>query len=299
VPTLQSAALNYKLIKKIKDERFDVDKISTYTLLIHVGARDLQVGIVDGTENRMLLLEDFVFPSLTSRAALLETLDELFDDHALLKAGFWKAVKVSIKNNKFIQVPEALFVKEAQEEYLRFNAARDGDRESVESVANMRSNAITVFAFPKDLGDWFRKMYPRINVTFLHQSAALIEGVSRVSENRKDNPLYIFVDRFKLHILFAKQGKLLYYNQFVIRQFSEYVKYIMLVMRTLNLRQDNTNIVLWGYIGKNSPHYNEFYKYINNVTFGYRPKHLRFGYMFDEVQDHHFFDLYSLDLIGN
>ncbi len=299
MPTLQSAALNYKLIKKIKDERFDVDKISTYTLLIHVGARDLQVGIVDGAENRMLLLEDFVFPSLTSRAALLETLDELFDDHALLKAGFWKAVKVSVKNNKFIQVPEALFVKEAQEEYLRFNAARDGDREFVESVVNMRSKAITVFAFPKDLGDWFRKMYPRITVTFLHQSAALIEGVSRVSENRKDNPLYIFVDRFKLHILFAKQGTLLYYNQFVIRQFSEYVKYIMLVMRTLNLRQDNTNIVLWGYIGKNSPHYNEFYKYISNVTFGYRPKHLRFGYMFDEVQDHHFFDLYSLNLVGD
>lgn len=296
---MQSAALNYKLIKKIKDERFDVDKINTYTLLIHVGARDLQVGVVDEVENRMLLLEDFVFPSLTSREALLETLEELFDDHAILMAGFWKSVKVSIKNNKFVQVPEVLFIEEAREEYLRFNATRDGDREFVESVTNKRSKAVTIFTFPKDLGDWFRKMYPRIPVTFLHQSAALIEGVSRVSENRKDNPLYIFVDRFKLHILSARQGKLVYYNQFVIRQFSEYVKYIMLVMKTLNLNQERTDIVLWGYIGKNSPHYNEFYKYINNVTFGYRPKHLRFGYMFDEVQDHHFFDLYSLNLVGN
>jgi hypothetical protein len=107
------------------------------------------------------------------------------------------------------------------------------------------------------------------------------------------------VDRFKLHILSARQGKLIYYNQFVIRQFSEYVKYIMLVMKTLNFSQENSQIVLWGYVGKNSPHYNEFYKYIKNVVFGYRPKHIKFGYMFDEVQDHHFFDLYSMNLIGN
>jgi hypothetical protein len=73
----------------------------------------------------------------------------------------------------------------------------------------------------------------------------------------------------------------------------------MLVMKTLNMTQQSSQIVLWGYIGKNSPHYNEFYKYINNVVFGYRPKHLKFGYMFDEVQDHHFFDLFSMHLVGN
>lgn len=295
---MQSAALNYKLIKKIKDERFDVEHINQYTLLIHVGARDLQVGVVDNVENRMLLLEDFVFPSLSSQNELLEVLAQLYDEHALLKANFWKSIKISIKNNKFVQVPAALFVPESQTDYLRFNARLDEEREYVHAVANKHSQAATVFAFPRDLKDWFIEVYPNGNLIFLHQSAVLIEGVTRVSEHRKDNPLYIFVDRFKLHILSAKQGKLIYYNQFVIKQFSEYIKYIMLVMKTLNLSQEMSQIVLWGYIGKNSPHYNEFYKYINNVIFGYRPKHLKFGYMFDEVQDHHFFDLYNMHLIG-
>lgn len=295
---MQSAALNYKLIKKIKDERFDVEHINQYTLLIHVGARDLQVGVVDNVENRMLLLEDFVFPSLSSQNELLEVLAQLYDEHALLKANFWKSIKISIKNNKFVQVPAALFVPESQTDYLRFNARVDEEREYVHAVANKHSQAATVFAFPRDLKDWFIEVYPNGNLIFLHQSAVLIEGVTRVSEHRKDNPLYIFVDRFKLHILSAKQGKLIYYNQFVIKQFSEYIKYIMLVMKTLNLSQETSQIVLWGYIGKNSPHYNEFYKYINNVIFGYRPKHLKFGYMFDEVQDHHFFDLYNMHLVG-
>lgn len=297
--TLQSAALNYKLVKKIQDERFDVELINQYTLLIHVGARDLQVGVIDAAENKMLLLEDFVFPSLSSQEELIQTLDQLFDDHALLKAAFWKSVKVSVKNNKFIQVPQVLFVEESQAEYLRFNAPLDLEKEDVQFVMNKQSSAVTIFAIPRELKAWFQKLYPSEKLRFIHQSAVLIEGITNVSLNRKDTPLYIFVDRFKLHILFARQGKLIYYNQFAIKQFAEYVKYIMLVMKTLNLSQETSQVVLWGYIGKNSPHYNEFYKYINNVVFGYRPKHLKFGYMFDELQDHHFFDLYSMHLVGN
>jgi hypothetical protein len=296
---LQTAALNYKLIKKIKDERFDVDLINQYNLLIHVGSRDMQVGVVDSSENRMLLLEDFVFPSLSSHEELLHALEQLFDAHALLKAAFWKKIKISVKNNKFVQVPEALYVDESKNEYLKFNAHIHPENEYVLSAINKQIKAATVFTFPKELKDWFTKLYQNVNPIYLHQSGVLIEGVTRVSEHRKDNPLYIFVDRFKLHILSARQGNLIYYNQFVIKQFSDYVKYIMLVMKTLNMSQQSSQIVLWGYIGKNSPHYNEFYKYINNVVFGYRPKHLKFGYMFDEVQDHHFFDLFSMHLVGD
>jgi hypothetical protein len=109
---LQSAALNYRLIKKIKDERFDVEHINQYSLLIHVGPRDLQVGIIDSANDKMLLLEDYVFPSLSSQEELLDVLEALFDDHALLRAAFWKSVRVSIKNNKFVQVPEDLLVEE-------------------------------------------------------------------------------------------------------------------------------------------------------------------------------------------
>jgi hypothetical protein len=38
-------------------------------------------------------------------------------------------------------------------------------------------------------------------------------------------------------------------------------------------------------------------KYIRNVSFGNRPRHITFGYLFDEVQDHHFFDLFSIKLL--
>ena len=294
---MQTTGLQYKLIRKTKDELFDEEFIHQYHLLLNIGTRDFQLLVVEPEANKVLLLEDFVLPSLTSNEELLHILDQLFDSHAFLKAGFWKKIKVSIKNQKFVQVPQALFAEDSLGEYLKFNALIDPAHESFIASFNKRSQAVTVFAINNDLRKWLENVYPNNPPTFTHQSAALIEGTMDFAKSRTDNPLYIYVDRFKLHIIACDADKLIYYNQFAIKQFSDYIKYIMLVMKSLNMDQQSSQIVLWGYIGKNSPHYHEFYKYISNVTFGSQPEYLNFSYVFDEVQDHHFFDLYSIHLL--
>ena len=146
--------------------------------------------------------------------------------------------------------------------------------------------------------EWLNKVYANTHVKLFHQSAALIEGVLTFTQAVNEQPLFVYVDRFKLHVLFVKNGKLIYFNQFQIKQFADYIKYIMLVMKAMGMDQETSRVVLWGYIGKNSPHYQEFIKYVRNVSFGERPKHLKFGYLFDEVQEHHYFDLYSLNLLN-
>jgi hypothetical protein len=294
---LQTTSLQYKLIRKTKDALFDEDLIHQYHLLLNIGTRDFQLLVLEPDAGKVLLLEDFVLPSLTSNEELLQILDQLFDSHAFLKAGFWKKIKVAIKNQKFVQVPQALFAEDSVSDYLKFNAHIDPAHESFLVSMHKSSQAVTVFAINNDLKKWLDNVYPANPPTITHQSAALIEGTMDYAKSRTDNPLYIYVDRFKLHIVSCTADKLIYYNQFAIKQFSDYIKYIMMVMKSLNMDQQTSQIVLWGYIGKNSPHYHEFYKYINNVIFGSQPAYLTFGYVFDEVQDHHFFDLYSIHLL--
>jgi hypothetical protein len=139
----------------------------------------------------------------------------------------------------------SLFLPEAAAEYLRFNAQLDPEKEDILVCQNQRSDAVTVFAVQKELNTWLNSIYANTRLTLVHQSAALIEGVLEYAK-ANENPLYIYVDRFKLHILSVSNGKLLYYNQFLIKQFSDYVKYIMLVLKGLGMDQNNSQIVLWG-----------------------------------------------------
>lgn len=294
---MQSTAQGFKLIKKIKDDRFDEEKLHQYELLIQLGIRDLQIAIVDTQDSRLLFFEDYVLGDLSSHAELLILFKTLFDSHPVIQAGFWKEVRISIKNTKFAQVPGSLFLEEAAAEYLQFNASLDQKKEDILTCRNNLIDAVTVFAIQKELLEWFKLIYKNTTLTLVHQSTALIEGVLQYSRSDEKMPLYIYVDRFKLHILAVKKGKLVYYNQFLIKQFSDYIKYIMLVMKGLALDQNTSEVILWGYIGKNSPHYQEFIKYVRNVSFGGRPTFLKFGYLFDEVQEHHFFDLYSIHLL--
>lgn len=295
---MQTTSLTYKLIRKVKDNQFDEELIDQYHLLMNIGTKDFQLLVIEPGENKVLLLEDFVLPGLTSNDELLQILDQLFDSHAFLKAGFWRRIKISIKNQKFVQVPDTLFVPESAGDYLKFNSSIDLVREQCVATYNERARAVTVFAINNDLKNWLTGLYPNNPPVITHQSASLIEGTLHFARDRYDKPLYIYVDRFKLHIIVCDRGRLLYYNQFAIKQFSEYIKYIMLVMNSLHMDQQSSQVVLWGYIGKNSPHYHEFYKYISNVTFGSEPTGLTFGYVFDELPQHHYFDLYSINLIN-
>lgn len=286
---------SFKQIRKIKDDRFETDNIHDYSLLLNVGARDLQTAVIQ--DSRLLYLEDYIFPAVSSPEDLLEALDELFEQHAFLKAGFWNDIRVAFKNQKYVQVPISLFDDELSSAYLQFNAHFNTRKEEVQHLTMPRSQAVTLFAVYSIFPNWLEQHYPKKQFRLLHQSAALIEGIMEYQKTRSDNPLYLYIDRFKFHIVYLDQNQLVYYNQFSIHSFQDYIKYIMMVMKTLNIDQKNSQVVLWGYIGNNSPHYHEFYKYIQNVSFGNRPSNLTYGYVFDEVQDHHYFDLYSISLL--
>ncbi len=294
---VQTDTTHYRLIKKIKDENFDEENLHQYQLLLNIGIRDLQVLVISDT-NQALLLEDYVFPEVSSPEVLHQTLMELFDAHAVLKAGFWKHVTLSFKTQKFVQVPLALFSEESMHEYLLFNAQIDSTRETILKVEHGSSEVVTVFAVQTELVEWLQGLYPASVLTIAHQSSAIIEGVLKAAASKKNNSLYVYIDRFKLHIVACNNGKLVYYNQFAVKHFEDYIRYIMLVLKSMQMNQQTSEVILWGYIGKNSPHYREFYKFINNVTFGERPSFLRFGYMFDEVQEHHFLDTYSIQLLN-
>jgi hypothetical protein len=290
------SATRYKLVQKVKDDKFDVDSLHHYNLHLEIGARDFQIAVVDSESNQCLLLEDYILASVKNYGELKELLAEIFDSHHLLTAGFWKKVRIAIKNNKFSLIPSGLFVKNALEEYLSLNSPVNTEREDILYYKHIQSDAICVFSIDKMLHEWLQGLYPNAELNIVHQSSTLIEGILNYVAQHNDESMYLYIDRFKLHVLTVQNGKLEYYNQFIIKEFNDYIRYIMLVMKGLRRDQETSDVVLWGYIGRGSAHYKEFYKYIKQISFGDRPGYLNFGFVFDEVQDHQYLDLYSMHL---
>jgi hypothetical protein len=288
-----TTASNYKLIKRIKDKNFDVDKLHQYSLSIQIGSRDFQLLVVDTTNNQCLLLEDFGLAKIESYPQLVETLETIYEAHHVLSAGFWKSVKISIKNSKYSFVPATLFDKSALDNYLQINCKINKKIEELVYFKHINSDAVNIFAINKRILDWISKAYPNINVLYTHQASALIEGVLKASKKYSSDTLFIYVDRFKLHLITTENNNLRYYNQFPIKNFADYIKYIMLVLKGLGYHQKSTEVVISGYLGKHSPHFHEFGKFIQKLSFGDRPTYLKYGYQFDEVDDHQFTDLFG------
>lgn len=284
---------SYKLLKKIKDPKFNIDELENYSLSVLLGVRDFQVFIFDNKNRRALLLEDYIFERETDTPVRLKLLKHLFDNHHLLTAGFWKSISVLVKSKKFTIVPEKYYQKEYNSSYLSLNSVFIRDSEISQSIYHQQASLVNVFAVDKEIHQFFTDTYPNKQVKFLHQSSPLINGAieNGKSENRK---LIIYVDRFLLHIIVVSAGVLKYYNQFPIKKVDDYVRYSKLVAAELEIDLSKEETIAYGFLGKNTPHYKYLSQNIRNIQLGKRPKNLNFGYVFDEVQDHQYFDLYSL-----
>lgn len=286
----------YKLVKRVKNEVFNIDDLHNYTLCLLVGTRDFQLCVIDSKSNTLLLLEDFRLEGIKTVNARINALRSIFDNHHLLKAGFWKSIKLAIKTHKFTLVPSSHFVSTAAMDYLAVTSEIKTNIEEVFHYKHTSSEAVNVFAGDLKLIKWIKSLYPKKNVTVVHQGSAFIEGLLKYDDHPHDRSMFCFFDRGLLHTVVTEKQKLLYYNQFAIKAVEDYLKFIMLVFKELRLQQKTTKVIMWGNIKQNSPAVGLLRKYIRNISFGERPSVMKFSYHFDEIPDFQYFDLLNIHL---
>lgn len=287
---------SYKLVKRIKDNRFDVEKLHHYCLSMQIGIRDFQVCIIDTRDNSCLILEDYLLVDVKTINTRLNVLAALFENHHLLMAGFWSKIKLSIKSHKFSLIPTDLFVADSIGEYLKLNSVVNTKIESEYSYQHSSSNIVNAFAADRRLINWIQSLYPSKEINITHQGSALIEGVLKSGMASQGKVMYCILDRSVLHVFVSQDDNLHYYNQFSVKGAKDLLKYVMLVFKEFNLDQRKQPVVVWGNLTEQGETLALMKRYIKNVNLGKRPDYLKFNYMFDEILDHQYFDLYSVYL---
>lgn len=283
----------FKLVKSVKDDKFSIDKIERYCLIIQVGNRDLQVAIIDTSQDRVLLLEDYILNKVASDEEKENQLKALFESHHLLMVGFWKEVIVCFKSNQFALVPLSLFSKENARALLKMNC-KVQQEDSVGYYKVNANNSVNIFTYNKAVLNWFRSVYTNSKLRVTQQSGALINSVIKANSKSTAAPLVdLYIDRFYLHITVTSGGKLLFFNSFQINKFEDYIKYIGLVLHEFKLDKETAHLLLWGHIKGNASHFNALQEKFHGLKLGTRTSNLNFGYKFDEIPEHQYNDVFG------
>lgn len=284
----------YTLVQRVEDKKFSIDDLTHYSLLLLVDDRRLQLAVVDTQEGAGMIVEDYVLEEVPSTEELIQTLQQLFENHPLLMAGYWKSIKLAVKNQKFTLVPGAYFSQEKLRHYLSFSAETTPDRDGYYRYQHVQSQAVNVFAANKKLVERIRSWYPSLEVPVIHHGSALIEGIqaNRDFTYYKDVHLHLDEDRFSVTV--TEDNKLLFYNQFPGHDPQEVVKYTLTTMQELGLDRNESRVILRGNIPGHSAYAQTLYRYVRHLEMGSRPSYLKFSYTFDELPDHQYFDLYGL-----
>lgn len=283
----------YKLVTRVKDEKFSIDELEDYSLTIQVGVRDFQICVTDTQDNQVMGLEDYRLEGIKTVNGRLRLIKSILDNHEYLTAGFWKGVKLSLKTHKFSLVPANMFASDSAADYLSVNNDIKTSFEEVNYYKQISMDTVNVFAAESKLCKWISSVYKRKAVHIVHQGSALIEGVLKNNDHSHEKAMYCFVDRGILHILIAQDQKLHFYNQYAVRKKEDYLKYIMLVFKEMGMDPKTNKLLIWGFIKQNSEEMNLLKKFIRNISLGEKPSFMKFGYKFDEVEDHQYFDVMS------
>ena len=287
---------SFRLLKKIKDPKFEIDRLEFYSLSLFIGLRDFQILIVDAENNQCVLLEDYVFDPKLEDSEKFGVIKFIFDDHHLLLANFWRTINLIIKNRAFSFVPYRLFQEDKVSSYLLTHTSFDSDVDEIMLTHHKNLDFVNVFTVPRSFVELTSNIYPGRKVRFIHQSSSLINGIISQYESDKKQVL-IYIDRFGLHIIVVEKKELLFYNQYIIKKFDDYIRFIKITASELKFDPYTDQINLYGYLGNNTPHFQVLKKAMSNLTLGNRRGNLNFSYVFDEVLEHQYFDLFSTEIL--
>ena len=158
-------------------------------------------------------------------------------------------------------------------------------------VDNMTDQEVVVdYGFTKTHSTFLNAVLGRIDVKF-HLSTVLANYYYPYTAGR----LVACVDNSKLHLMYAKDRKFLFYNQFDCVHENDYLYFIRLAFNEMKLNLESSPLELSGKVDMESPIYKLLQGYIRNIDFMQSSvldvKDLRY-----KAKQHYYLDLFATSI---
>lgn len=282
----------FKIKTEVFDDKFNIEELHFYKLNLALDHDHLSVFVYNTKNNRALILEKYYFETNNT----VEVLEAIFNGHSYINAGFWKEIKVIFKTKNFTFLPNAIFDLEQKENYLKLCTDYNSLTESILIKKHQKLSLTTTFSIDNDLVEFFKNKYPSKEIKIGTHIDTFIDLITNEPIDNDDNSLFILAQDNKISIVKFKKQELQYANTFDYKSSEDLTYYSMLVINELGLNPDIINITMWGNMDISSIYFKRLSEYVKNIELGPRNEKIHFGFSFDEVYEHDYYDLIGSNL---
>lgn len=280
----------YNRIRYIKDEKFNIEYISQYELLLYLNGNSFFVGVMDTLDHRCLFFEEYEI----LEDDIIMALEEVFDDHYFLRAAFWKKIKFSQYHHKFTLIPNGLFVPENAFDYLDLITDVTVGYDKVLHYKHENLGLTNVFAVDYKLYQWLCSFYHNKKIVFIHPTGSHIETLMKVKPNESFEAIDLTFNQSSFDIAYKKDNKLEFCNIFEYSSESDVLYFLLAVIDSLNIDTRNVQCNLYGSLDHNSLIYTKVKEFVKNTKFGTKPSVVQLSHAFDELFLHQYNDLFPM-----
>ncbi|OQX80012.1 MAG: hypothetical protein B6D61_02685 [Bacteroidetes bacterium 4484_249] len=281
-----------QIVKKY-DEALNKADSKKYKLSIQLALDGFSFSIYNDEINKFLSIESITFENTSQIENCCTLLKKTYSEHSWLNLKY-KSVNIIFESQKSTLIPSPLFDESKKEMYSDFNFAYDENHEIIHNkLTNL--DAYNIYTIPVQIKTTLNDLFPGHKLQ--SHSGPLIESLLILHKNLQfQKRIFVNVRNSYLDIIIIEERKLLYYNSFNFRSKEDFIYYVIFVLEQLKLNPEEIDLILSGYIDKNSKLFDIVFKYVRNIRFQELTESFKYSYIFNDIPSHYYFNLLNVGL---
>ncbi|MCP9767601.1 DUF3822 family protein [Lacihabitans sp. LS3-19] len=270
---------------KITDDRFSIDKIDTYHLVLEVQQSRLKFYLKEDASNAIIWLEDHYLDTQNTKEEFLNKIKDIFSRHDFLKANFWKSITLISDFPCFCKIPEVFYDVDLTNQYLKLHF-KDLITEEYQIQTEKLQQDIYIIAFPKCLITTISEIYTNADINLKNSIINNIKVFNKNPEFKSKN-LLIISDMW-LDVIFQNQSSSMLSHSRIALNSKNIHNFIKEIVKSGQIKS-----VVYGEITPYSTIYKQLKYYLKAVEFGSLPKSIKLSQYFSEVPEQRYFSLFA------
>lgn len=275
-----------KIAPKVNYSSSKIDNLLTEKchLSVEIGHNHLAYTLFDTLNLTYVLLRDFEFEAKNIEE-VTNKVNEIIAHESLLQKTFYSS-SLTFANFPSTLVPTTFYKEEEKSKILAFN------HEVYDEVLTdqlQQIEAVNIYSIPSSLLDAVQNSFP--NTQIKSSSTILIEQLSLQNSTKAE--IFAAVKKDMLAVCVIQDNNLAFHNCFECEAKEDMLYYLLFTMEQLGLSAEEADLILLDDILTSDDTYQLLYEYVKNISFGSRPKNLKYADQLEGLKDHQYFCLFS------